>query len=618
MDTPPKNNGAEKRVLLTSLSPTPRDAVYFLGGKTAGANQSPLALLQLLPPERLPREIIVLCTEKLKEQYGRVSEIINSGNFSCGQPGKQIKVTQIPIPDGKTVEETWQILHLILEAVPPGCRLTLDLTHGYRSFPFLFFTAALYLKALRSVHIEAAYYAMFEAIGEEKPLVDLSVILDLVEWFYAVRTFRETGQAGMLVSRLAVIEECLAGLQGEARRPYSQVRGLRESLETVAAAYIQALPLEFGLASAGLLNKLKLPLPEPLQEKTPLPGELFGEIGSFIEPFALSGCGRDKKKVPLEERELARQAGIIDACLRQGHVNHATGLIREWMVSAAMFRQSGLERVEGKEWLNYNGRGGRRLVEGRLNLLAKALSGKLPGARLTEAQAWLAGQWQFLADRRNGLHHHGFKPDNALLDDRKLREIRERWTEIKISLNDTEKWRLDLVPEKPGGPDGYGPAGGRPLGEKPPGGGSGTLLVSPLGLSRGLLYSALHHIRPEVLFVISSPDAAACLDEIMEKAGWGGNRMVRLMRDPHAGFDEVESFAKDVTPAVMQADEVVVNITGGTTAMQHIVQQVAAFAADLGRPVRRAALVDRRPPQEQRDDPYVPGELIWLDRERRE
>jgi len=75
---------------------------------------------------------------------------------------------------------------------------------------------------------------------------------------------------------------------------------------------------------------------------------------------------------------------------------------------------------------------------------------------------------------------------------------------------------------------------------------------------------------------------------------------------------------KDIVPAIIQADEVVVNITGGTTAMQHIVQQIAALAAELGRSVRRVALVDRRLPQEQREEPYVPGELIRLDRERRE
>jgi len=58
-----ENRCAGKHILLTSLSQYPKDAVYFLGGKTAAANQSPLALMQLLPPERLPQEIIVLCTD---------------------------------------------------------------------------------------------------------------------------------------------------------------------------------------------------------------------------------------------------------------------------------------------------------------------------------------------------------------------------------------------------------------------------------------------------------------------------------------------------------------------------------------------------------------------------
>lgn len=610
----PENDGAGKRILLTSLSPSPRDAVYCLGGKIAKANQSPIALLQLLPPERLPREIIILCTEKLREQYSRVLELINSGDFSGGQPGKQIKVTYLPIPDGKTIEELWRILRLILETVPPGCLLTLDLTHGYRSFPFLFFTAALYLKALRSVNIEAAYYAMFEVDEEDKPVVDLSLILDMVEWFYAVRAFRETGQAGHIAAMLADFEKCPAGLQGDRQRPYKQVEGLRKGFKTVAATYIQALPLEFGVAAAGLMNKLKASPPEHLQEKVPLPVELFGEILSFVAPFALPGHGKDKKKIPLDEKELARQAGIIDTCLRQGHINHATGLIREWIVSAAIFRQSGRGEVGGKEWLKYGGDKGRHVVERRLNLLANILSKKgLPGVQLTEAQAWLGGQWQFLADIRNGLYHHGFKENNALLDGGKLNKIQERWVEIKNSLSDAEKWRLDLAPEKSDSPDGWAPAGGQPFEERPPGGKGGTLLVTPLGLSKGQLYSALYHIRPGRLFVISSPDAAASLDEITKKSGWRGDMMVRLMQDPHAGFNEMESFSKEIITAVIQADKVVVNITGGTTAMQHIMQQIAALAPELGRPVRRAALVDRRSPQEQRDEPYVPGELIWLD-----
>ena len=88
MYTLPECGSVEKHVLLTSLSSYPKDGIYFLDGKTAAANQSPLALLQLLPPERLPQEIIVLCTEKLmKEQFSRLKESVEFEIFSGGRIG---------------------------------------------------------------------------------------------------------------------------------------------------------------------------------------------------------------------------------------------------------------------------------------------------------------------------------------------------------------------------------------------------------------------------------------------------------------------------------------------------------------------------------------------------
>lgn len=87
----PESGGGGKHVLLTSLSPRAQNAVYFLYGKTAAANQSPLALIQLLPPERMPQEIIVLCTEKLLgEQFSRVKDFIESGGFPGGLPDRRI------------------------------------------------------------------------------------------------------------------------------------------------------------------------------------------------------------------------------------------------------------------------------------------------------------------------------------------------------------------------------------------------------------------------------------------------------------------------------------------------------------------------------------------------
>lgn len=635
-----EDNDATKHVLITSLSPSPRDAVYSLYGKTAKANQSPLALIQLLQSESLPQEVIVLCTKALEEQFDQVKEFIEMGGVVGISGGSgvgtntQITVSSLYIPDGKTTDELWQILHLILGAVPPGCRLTLDLTHGYRTFPFLFFTAAIFLKALHNVQLEAVYYGMFDAAGEAKPIVDLSLILDMVEWFYATRTFLETGQAGHITELLVPFESRPEGLTGPACRPYSMVKTLRESFDTAATAYVQALPIEFGLEAAKLLNKLAEPAPVHLRDKMPLPDELFNKVSSFIEPFTLhlSNWRQGKTALPLDEAELARQTAIIDTYLEQGYINYAIGLIREWIVSAAMFhkeRLGGKEQV-GKHWLSYGGEKGRKTVERQLGALAKLtedISKKVIRYHLTKGQAWLARHWVFLRDRRNDLHHHGFKEDNALLNQEKMNEIKERWQEIKNSLGDKEKWSLG--PAMPDAPEGKSPA--RPesrakahperrtgtVSDKPAigGNGRGTLLVSPLGLSKGLLYSALRHIQPQGLFVITSEGAAGSFDEIAQKAGWSGKSTIRYLQDPHSGFNEAESIARTALSAVLQAEHVIVNITGGTTAMQYIVQQIAARAKELSRPVRRVALVDRRTPQEQRDNPYVTGELIWLDEE---
>ena len=44
-----------------------------------------------------------------------------------------------------------------------------------------------------------------------------------------------------------------------------------------------------------------------------------------------------------------------------------------------------------------------------------------------------------------------------------------------------------------------------------------------------------------------------------------------------------------------------------------IVQRLAEEAQKLDRPVRRFALIDRRPPAQQDNEPFVQGDCHWLD-----
>ena len=71
-----------------------------------------------------------------------------------------------------------------------------------RHFPLLLYAVSLYLQSLRGVRIRGAFYGMLEALGEPKPIIDLQPLLELPEWFYAVRVFRETGTVRPISERL--------------------------------------------------------------------------------------------------------------------------------------------------------------------------------------------------------------------------------------------------------------------------------------------------------------------------------------------------------------------------------------------------------------------------------
>lgn len=585
-------------VLLTSLSPTPRGATYFLGEETAFAHQSPLALIQLLPHQDLPEKIIVLCTDEIqKEQFANTKKQMLEGLETRGIYVNGDVITDVSIPDGESAQELWEILRAILDHVPSGVNLTLDITHGFRSFHFIFFTAAVFLEALRDVKINAVYYGMLsEGRG---PMVDLSLILDMVEWFYATRTFKETGQAYHLNELLAKLEVPPAGISDSARAPYSRIKGLRKSLYDFTACYTQALPLELGLVSAQVMHQLsRTAFTEAMHEDIPVPNELMNIVRDFVEPFALSLPSKnDRKKkhiISLDVDELERQARLIDSYLEQGYLNYAMGMMREWVISAALMNnRAGNDKEVGSKtlWLDYPG--DRKPVEIRLNYLAKVVKSEDPEDKelLTSGQKWLVNNWLVLSNKRNQLAHHGYRKDYSLQGTKHKEEVLRLWQELKERLYDRSSWQLDKTGKTA----------------------SGTALVSPLGLSRGLLFSALKHIRPDRAIVITSQQSMAGIQDIIGKAEWQGELTVLLMEEPFTGFGETRKLVRKIQPVLEASEEVIINITGGTTAMQYVMQAAAESANNQKIPIKTIALVDRRSPADQKANPYILGEIVWLD-----
>ena len=135
-----------------------------------------------------------------------------------------------------------------------------------------------------------------------------------------------------------------------------------------------------------------------------------------------------------------------------------------------------------------------------------------------------------------------------------------------------------------------------------------------MGLSKGLLFSALKHIRPDRTIIITSQQSRASIQDIIDQAGWQGEFTVQLMEEPFTGFAEAGKIVRKIQPLLEASEEVIVNITGGTTAMQYVMQEVANSINKQEIPLKTIALVDRRSPAEQKANPYVLGEIVRLEK----
>ncbi|NLZ54808.1 MAG: TIGR02221 family CRISPR-associated protein, partial [Thermoanaerobacteraceae bacterium] len=541
-----------KHILIATLSVSSWNTKYRLGDEVAEANQAPLALLQLLPAEQLPDEVFILCTSKIyAKQFHQFKGLVESGNLKI-KSSKLIKVSPISIPDGKNEEEIWEILKTILNSVPENSRLTLDLTHGFRSLPFLYFTAALYLKALHNVKIESVYYGIADASnGEYKPIIELSVILEMVEWFYATRIFKETGKADYIVGLLEPFAERPEGVEGSNCAPYDKISYLKGIFHQTSFAYQQALPIELGMVAKKLNIQLEKPLPAHLNKKMPLPDELFSQVKTYIAPFVLSSIklkNKNKNQVFLDKEELLRQAKIIDSYFNQGYINNAIILIREWMVNVVFYHNSkarGTKKIVGEDWLKVNTK--REPIENLMSSMVKLndiVKKKGLLIEITEGQKWLAEKWENMTDKRNGISHCGFRVETSLLSEKDVEEIKSVWQDLKESVDCAEKWNVNLQ---------YG---------------HGTLLISSIGKTKGSLYSAITAVKPDYLFVLASEVSNNYINEVIDKAQWAGDRkrnlQVYIMKDPYAGFMESNKVIEEAEKLIAMAEKVVFNLTGGT------------------------------------------------------
>ena len=134
------------------------------------------------------------------------------------------------------------------------------------------------------------------------------------------------------------------------------------------------------------------------------------------------------------------------------------------------------------------------------------------------------------------------------------------------------------------------------------------VLFSPLGMSYGSLFSAIVKTLPDHVVVITSERAAVNLNKVVEEAKRYHPDFTleyHTIEDVFTGFDEGRKLARELASRNDAGNENIVNLVGGTTALQDAFKCLADLIG-----AKEVALIDRRTIEEQRANPFAVGELV--------
>jgi len=640
-----ESDRSREHVLLTILGINPRSAVYGLGDVHREANLSTLALLELLEQTDRPSRVLAICTSEAREQTW---EILQRGL------ARDIHADPVEVPNTGSPHELADLLSAVADKIPDNVDLTVDITHGFRHYSFLTYAAVLYLASLRDIRVRGVYYGMLQDAPAISPLIDLSPLLELQELIYAVRTLRDTGSAIPLATALG--GEANAGHDGDLAAGLSDPSGLASDLMRLSEAHASGLPLEFGNLVHSLLSGAErkrarqqrreevkqtvqqhgsgkgtvaksfgdlfyVDLSAPPQSSSddattppeetpgslsaaisPLVEELLTQFRDTLEPFELRAGAYWKDRVSLGAGELKRQARVIDYQLRCRNTSTAIGMMEEWAISWAAWC-----RGDYGEWLIYSSsrRRARAVLAsfGSATCGQRVCAGKCPSTEICR----LGKFWSDLTELRNSTHHHGMTPADIIGSAERreaLAAVLEYWDgTLKMCPSYGDLLKPVLATDK-------------------------RVLVSPLGMTPGVLLTALETCRrddrmgePTLCIIVCSNETESVVnDALLEHGKYEGEIQTLIFQDPQAGISELGQITGPAHQLLEDATEVVVNITGGTTLMGVAVEKIASEAPKIASnspnsriSVRRIGLIDRRPPEEQRSNPYVVGDAIWID-----
>ena len=353
-------------IILSFLGTTKLDETeYIWDTRIPQSTDSFLVALSVWFPKA---DIYILETEKAKESNGVAAR------------AKLPNARFIPIPNGRSDDENWQIFNTLAEALPEDAELVFDITNGFRSLPILSMLVVSFLRSVKKLNLKHLVYAAFERGVTPTPVFDLTPFVTMLDWANATNRFLETGDARKLQPLI----------QTQGQRPLSDnLNATAKLLEPLSQALALIRPIDTAHQAHEITERIEKARSERWAVQH--------------EPFKLILERLEKTITPLAATD-SNSESILSAQYQQilwydTHNQHekASALAREWLVSIRIWKQGKMlipiddqVRKNAEDWLNKCSHNTESYDAEWVNLIK---------------------YWRNLADLRNDLMHCGMRKE---------------------------------------------------------------------------------------------------------------------------------------------------------------------------------------------------------------
>ncbi len=447
----------------------------------------------------------------------------------------------------------------MLSVIDYGEKIILDTTHSFRSIPIMAVVISLYAKEVKDADVTVVY-GQYDAATSSTECFNLTPVMEMAEWLFAAREFREYGFSGLLGDLVCKRNNAYhaSGVTDKKHLPHELSKLTCELRELSKALRL------------GSIRMIRKSLHAFMVHITPKTSKVHDEIKRCIpelEPLMQKIAERYEKldtgdnKVEIHKRELEAERQLISFYMATQDYGMAARLAREYRINLKLYSHM------------LNGR--------NLN----------PLDRKDRESIRLPREDDILRDARNHVAHFGFSDSNLPSMDKlekRLKAIADQDVDAAIA-EFTGQFRTNTRKKA---------------------------VISPMGNAKGALYTILKYENPDVLVVLTSEELKDNVKEIIGKADFGGNICVVTLKDPFKGIDEVKRVMDEVNAFLkeQEVDEATINLTGGTSLLGYIAERTRDKLRYSDIPTRYVIAIDRRPRKEQDENPYIQGEVLELPR----